>query len=91
MILDLKKIYYYAIALLAFFILIWGMIDFVSAKITVASGLTISPDKSSETQLEEFYQKKVSQDRMADSLARVLVSGIIFAYARFTIVKLERS
>jgi len=92
---DLKKIYYYVIALVTFFVLLWGAIDFVSASASLVSGKYVkmppSVEKNPEPGVEEYYQLRVTQDRLFDSLARVLVSGVIFAYAKFKIAGLERS
>ena len=83
--LDYKKIYYYIIALITFFVLLWGTIDLLSA----SAGMIA--DKNPAPGPEEYYQLKITQDRIFDSLARMLVSGVVFAYARFKIYKLERS
>ena len=83
--LDYKKIYYYIIALITFFVLLWGAIDLLSA----AAGMIT--DKGAELGPEKYYQLKIAQDRIFDSLARILVSGIVFFYARFKLFKLERS
>lgn len=99
--LDLKKTYYYVIAAMAFFILMWGVIDLASS----AAGILIarqdyasigaptdaaqdSPEKS-EQFFDAFYQKKMLYDRLWDSVARVLVAGAIFAYFRSAANKLE--
>jgi hypothetical protein len=92
--LDLKKIYYYVIALITFFVLLWGVIDFVS----VASSLTDSRylptgpaiDKNAEPGPEDYYQKRVAQDRLFDSLTRIIVSGGIFLYAKIQANKMEK-
>ncbi|MDI6731436.1 MAG: hypothetical protein QME05_02500, partial [Candidatus Margulisbacteria bacterium] len=46
-------------------------------------------DKNGEQQLDLYYQKKMLGDRLWDSIARVLVSGAIFAYCRLQAKKLE--
>ncbi len=93
--LDLKKIYYYIIALVSAFILLWGVIDFASASVSFITGKHASlppvPDKSYEPALDQYYQQRAAEDRLFDSLSRIIVSGMIFAYARYTINKLERS
>ncbi len=92
--LDLKKLYYYIIALIAFFILLWGIIDFVSASANLIASRYLAPQltgKMTEPGMEEYYQQRVSQDRIFDSLARIVVSGGIFIYAKAKLSKLERS
>jgi hypothetical protein len=83
---EIKKIYYYAICLFAIFIFVWGGIDFISASIsltnlTPAYQLESSPEKP-EVPLEEFYQKRISQDRIFDSFARIGVSLLVFIYSK---------
>jgi hypothetical protein len=93
--LDLKKVYYYVIALIAFFVLLWGTIDFVSASAGMITGKYVkvppSVEKNAEPGLEEYYQQRVAQDRLFDSLARIMVSGVVFAYSKFKLAKSERS
>jgi len=93
--LDLKKIYYYIIALASALILFWGVIDLASASIGLATGKFFAapslPDKSSDSGLDEYYQRKAAEDRLIDSLSRIIVSGIVFAYVRSKIERLERS
>lgn len=100
-----NKIYYYVICTLAFFVLMWGVIDLTSSTLNlfilnpVASqpemmpGDGMSSDEMGGTikapMVEDYYQRRMMMDRFGDSLARVLISGIIFAYARFRIYKLE--
>ena len=100
--LDLKRVYYYVICSMAFFVLMWGVVDFTSASlnlvalgnpteaVTTMTNDGATPAEKGEQFFDNFYQQKMLQDRLWDSLARVLVSGIIFGYCRFTIVKLER-
>ena len=94
---DLKKAYYYIICLAALFVLAWGIVDLTGA----AAGLitnrvpsasleqsTQSPsEKESEPYLEAYYQKKMLYDRLWDSLARIVVAGVIFSYSR---IKVDR-
>ncbi len=91
--LDLKKIYYYLVALIAFVVLLWGAIDFVSASTSLVAGNIGRPsqtvDKGSEPSIEDYYQARVSQDRIFDSLSRILVSGVVFLFARYKTGKLE--
>ena len=76
---DLNKAYYYIICLIAVFILLWGAIDLASATTSFFfSGTLPSPDQ----QAEMIYQKRVAQDRIFDSLARIIISGAVFVYCR---------
>lgn len=99
--LELKKVYYYAICIMTFFVLMWGTVDLVSSSagllnIGAASSLTappgegMGPSEKGEQLFDSYYQKKMLLDRFWDSLARMVVSGIIFAYFRITVNKLEQ-
>ena len=100
--LDHKKIYYYVICVMAFFVLMWGTVDLVSSSIGLISIRGVSSSLSAPTEeiplpvekgeqfFDSYYQKKMLLDRLWDSFARILVSGIIFAYCRYTINKLEK-
>ena len=92
--LDLKKIYYYLIALVAALILLLGTIDLVSASVSMAAANINKPPQVSdknvgEPGVEDYYQGRVAQDRILDSLSRMLVSGAVFLYARKKINGLE--
>lgn len=81
--LNINKIYYYIICLFASFILLWGVVDLISSVSTYVSTKTISNyEKNSDENIENFYQKKVAQDRLFDSFARIVVSGAVFVYCR---------
>lgn len=99
--LDLKRVYYYVICAMAFFVLMWAAVDLSSASIGLinvkastsenvapADELPIPTEKSDQF-FDSYYQKKMLGDRFWDSLARLLISGIIFGYCRFTVNKLE--
>lgn len=82
---DLKKVYYYVIALITFFVMLWGVIDLASALGSSFTGkyLPVPQEmRAEEPNLEEYYQKRVTQDRIFDSLARAIIAGGIFIYAR---------
>lgn len=98
---DYKKVYYYLICLVALFVLFWGLVDLSGA----AVGLTMiknpsitldqagpmgSSDKASEQYLDLFYQRKMLFDRLSDSLARIIVAGLVFGYSRSKVNKLEK-
>ncbi|MFH1387179.1 MAG: hypothetical protein ABIH50_05900 [bacterium] len=95
---DLKKTYYYIICLAALFVLLWGVIDFAGAGVGLLFNHPVSTvadsagsfDKDSAPSLETYYQKKILYDRLSDSLARILVSGLLFGYARLKVEKIEK-
>lgn len=99
-----KKVYYYVICAITLFILMWGLVDMTSAVMSVTvfkpsaasmdlpSGPQGGPDAKaggSEPMFDEYYQGRMAMDRIEDSLARVIVSGIIFLYASFRVKELE--
>ena len=88
--LDLKKIYYYIIALVTFIILIWGFIDFASSLSTylVDRSLGVVPDKTA-MQTEDYYQGKAVLDRTVDGLTRAIIAGLVFGYAKMKLKKME--
>lgn len=98
--LDHAKIYYYVICVMAFFVLMWGAIDLTSSSIGLiniagyavpqSDSAEITPQEKGDQAFDSYYQKKMLQDRLWDSLARVLISGVIFAYCRLKIRRLEQ-
>jgi hypothetical protein len=100
--LDLKRVYYYVICVMAFFVLMWGMVDFASSSIgllnirgsatsfSAPSDEAIASPEKGEQFFDAYYQRKMLYDRFWDSLVRILVPGLIFAYCRYTINKLEK-
>lgn len=88
---NLKKFYYYIICLAALFVLMWGMVDLAAASLGAVTGRTPTPmaEKETEASIDLYYQKKILYDRLTDSLARIIVSGLIFAYSRAKAEKLE--
>lgn len=91
--LDYKKIYYYTICLITFFVLLWGTIDLSSAvaSLTILKPTIIKeiPEEKISEGLEDAYQQKMLFDRLGDSLARIVIAGIIFAYSRKKIADIE--
>ncbi|MEA3493308.1 MAG: hypothetical protein U9R38_02855 [Candidatus Margulisiibacteriota bacterium] len=99
--LDMKKAYYYVICVIAFFILMWGVVDLASASagLYVIRGNSLGynapaeeglpPAEKGEQFFDAYYQRKMLHDRFWDSLSRIFVSGVIFAYFRITVNKLE--
>ncbi|MBI5399641.1 hypothetical protein HZB07_03380 [Candidatus Saganbacteria bacterium] len=99
---DLKRVYYYIICLVSFFVLMWGIVDLTSATTSFlglrsSSGLNApnaenssSPDKSDQF-FDAYYQTKMLYDRLWDSLARIIVAGTVFAYSRRTVDRLEKT
>lgn len=96
--LDLKKIYYYTICVIAFFVFMWGAIDLSSASISLfttrsqtAAYQESGEEKTSEPFVDIYYQRKMLYDRLLDSLSRVVIAGIIFTYSRIQAKKLDVS
>jgi hypothetical protein len=100
--LDVKRIYYYAVCVMAFFVLMWGTVDLASSSIglfsikgsfssfTTPAGEAPLASEKGEQFFDAYYQRKMLFDRLWDSVARIVVAGIIFAYFRFTANKLEK-
>lgn len=100
--LDIKRIYYYVICVMAFFVLMWGMVDLAStsmglynirgagSSLSAPSGGASLPAEKGEQFFDAYYQKKMLYDRLWDSLSRILIAGIIFGYCRYTVNKLEK-
>jgi hypothetical protein len=99
-----KKIYYYVICAVTLFVLMWGTVDVISSvlSITIFKPASVSleipggPQSAaegkggvSEPSFDEYYQGRMALDRVGDSLARIIVAGIIFAYAGYRIRELE--
>ena len=84
-IMDLKKAYYYIICLVALFVLMWGAVDLASAGIGLATakepGIT-ALEKEGGASVDIYYQKRMLYDRLTDSLARIVISGLVFIYCR---------
>jgi hypothetical protein len=101
--LDHKKLYYYVICVMAFFVLMWGAIDLSGSAIGLLSlrsnaaslgqqgdgDMPIAPIEKGDQFFDSFYQKKMLTDRLWDSMARVLIAGSIFVYCRKKIDVLE--
>jgi hypothetical protein len=98
---NFKKLYYYVLCVMAFFVLMWGAIDLTSSVFGLIGlkgssqtsappieSQALSPDKG-EQGLDAFYQSKMLYDRLWDSLARVLIAGGIFIYCRKAVQKVE--
>ena len=100
--LDLKKAYYYVICIIAFFVLMWGMVDLASSSLGImniqGAAITLSPEgeepgqeaEQGEQFFDAYYQKKMLYDRFLDSLARIFISGLIFSYFRIRVHLLEK-
>lgn len=99
-----KKIYYYVICVVTLFVLMWGTVDVISSvlSITIFKPPSISleapggPQSAAEGKggvaepsFDEYYQGRMAFDRIGDSIARILVAGIIFTYAGYRIRELE--
>ena len=87
---DIKKIYYYIICLAALFVFFWGIIDLSGSVVGLSTarplgaslGQALPPSPESDQSLDVYYQKKMLYDRLSDSLARIIVAGLVFAYCR---------
>ena len=105
--LGARKIYCYVLCLIALLILLWGIVDVISASISL---ITLKPQaisyepmppegttfpggeiKGVEPSIEEYYQKRMVLDRIGDSFARILVSGLVFGYFSIKIKNLEKA
>ena len=85
---DLKKTYYYIICLASLLALLWGVVDLAGAGVGLVTTRGTTPvDNTSEQALDIYYQRRVMDDRLVDSLARILVSGLVFAYSRSKVEK----
>ena len=92
---DLKKAYYYIICLASLLALLWGVVDLAGAGIGLATTrvsapagqMQIIPDTAADQSLDIYYQRRVMNDRLVDSLARIIVSGLVFAYSRTKVEK----
>lgn len=102
---TMKKIYYYLICLFAVFILMWGTIDIVSGvlSLTFVSSSVPSYEPSPETggapaesdlappMIEGFYQRQMILDRIGDSMARIVVAGLVLAFGMWRIKLIEKA
>jgi len=87
---DLKKAYYYVICLVALFVLFWGVVDLSGSIVglstarpvgaSLGQGMPAAPE--SDQSLDIYYQKKMLYDRLSDSLARIVIAGLVFYYSR---------
>jgi hypothetical protein len=92
---DIKKAYYYLICLGALFFLFWGLVDLSSSAfgLSLAKGAGVTAGQApvladNDPSLDVYYQKKMLYDRLSDSLARVVIAGLVFAYCRTKAEKL---
>jgi len=95
---DLKKLYYYLICLVSLFVLAMGAVDLTSSGIGLlttrlsAPPMEIAPPSSEgEPGLDLYYQKRMLYDRLSDSLARIIISGLVFVYSRSKVNQLEKT
>ena len=101
--LTVKKVYYYVVCVVTLFVLMWGTVDVISSvlSMTIFKSPSISleapsgPQSGAEAKggaaepfFDEYYQGSMAFDRIGDSVARIMVAGIIFAYAGFRIREL---
>ncbi|OGC11930.1 hypothetical protein A3K48_05560 [candidate division WOR-1 bacterium RIFOXYA12_FULL_52_29] len=96
---DPKKFYYYSIAFVSLFILLWGAADLANTLIgsfyrapMPSAEQGMAPDgMMSEQNLDVYYQRKMLLDRYSDSLIRLIVGGVVFLYAKKQADELEKS
>ena len=100
--LDLKKLYYYVICVMAFFVLMWGTVDLASSSVglinirgatsafTAPTEEVPSPAEKGDQFFDAYYQRRMLYDRLWDSHSRIVIAGMIFAYCRYTVNKLEK-
>jgi hypothetical protein len=94
---DLKKAYYYIICLVALFVFFWGIVDLSGSVIGLSTARPLGasleqaapPASESDQSLDVYYQKKMLYDRLSDSLARIVIAGLVFAYCRNKVNQLE--
>jgi hypothetical protein len=93
---NLKKAYYYVICLVALFVLFWGVVDLSGSVIGLSTARPIgsalgqaAPPSPDDQSLDVYYQKKMLYDRLSDSLARIIISGLVFVYCRKKADRLE--
>lgn len=101
---TIKKIYYYVICAVTLFVLMWGMVDTVSAilSVTIFKSPSVNMEAPSGPQsgadvkggaaepfFDEYYQSRMAFDRIGDSVARILVAAALFAYAGYRVRELE--
>lgn len=95
---EIKKAYYYIICLAALLVLLWGAIDLTSSLLGLAGSrpsvpLIAAPAPNlgeGEQYMDIYYQKKMLYDRLTDSLARIIIAGLVFGYCRIKINRLEK-
>jgi len=103
---PIKQIYYYVICLVSLIILLWGVVDVISASISLialkpSAGMyePLPPEagmpgggdiKGVEPSIEDYYQKRMVMDRAGDSFARIIVSGLVFGYFSMKLKGLEK-
>ncbi|MGB9613128.1 MAG: hypothetical protein ACPL4K_02995 [Candidatus Margulisiibacteriota bacterium] len=95
---DLRKVYYYVICLGSLFIFAWSAADLTSASLSLlasrAAQISLEQNiqgSEGESALDVYYQKKILYDRLSDSAARLIISGIVFLYSRTKVNQLEKS
>jgi len=102
--LTVKKVYYYVVCAVTLFVLMWGTVDVISSvlSISIFKAPSVSLEAPSGPQsgaegkggaaepfFDEYYQSRMAFDRIGDSVARIIVAGILFSYAGFRIRELE--
>lgn len=86
---DYKRLYYYVITTIAFFVLLWGSIDFSSAGLSFVLGNQVMSAEKDSQPLDEYYSKKMVQERLGDSFVRIMIGGGVFLFCKKKIEDLE--
>ena len=102
--LTVKKVYYYVVCAVTLFVLMWGTVDVISSMLsmTIFKSPSVSLEAPSGPQsgaegkggaaepfFDEYYQGRMAFDRIGDSVARIIVSAVLFAYAGARVKELE--
>lgn len=89
---EYKKIYYYVICLIVFFVFLWGAIDFASAGTSFLLNRHYEdPPTEGGAPLDEYYNRRMTSERISDGLVRIIICGVIFIYSRKKINQLEEA
>ncbi|MFC1560197.1 hypothetical protein ACFLZ2_05530 [Candidatus Margulisiibacteriota bacterium] len=104
---SVKKTYYYVICAVMLLILLWGAIDVASSVISYVvfrppavelesptstkGGMPQEVKGSVEPFIDEYYQSRMIFDRLGDSLARLIVAGLVFGYFSYKLKEMEKT
>ena len=96
---NIQKVYYYVVCAMAFFVLLWGLIDFCSAGTNILLGRsnlnyrlppeTATMEAGGESFGGDVYQDRMLYDRLLDGIVRIIIPGLALGYFSYKIKKLE--